>query len=140
MFAQIGNVLPVFSAYERLYRGHQALMHPLSLVFLDIIKFCISAKEVFRKGKRRMSSFHLNPDDHLILILDNLGIAWKLAWKPFDRQFGSVMQEFRNHAAKVEKEANLERKKGARTYATMTRLQHYHPPSGRLTFTQVIVD
>jgi hypothetical protein len=37
----------------------------------------------------------------------NLSIAIKLLWKPFDQQFGTVMDDFREHRKNVEKEAAL---------------------------------
>lgn len=33
--------------------------------------------------------------------------AMRLLWKPFDRDFGEVIEKFRQHAEKVELEANL---------------------------------
>jgi hypothetical protein len=53
MFVQIGNVLPIFRVYEKLFRNHERLMEAITLVFFDIMRFCVSAKNVFRKGKRR---------------------------------------------------------------------------------------
>lgn len=34
-------------------------------------------------------------------------IAFKLAWKPFERQFGGQIERFRQHRKNVEKEAGL---------------------------------
>ena len=34
-------------------------------------------------------------------------IAFKLAWKPFERQFGGQIEQFRQHRKNVEKEAGL---------------------------------
>lgn len=39
--------------------------------------------------------------------LTNLSIAFKLSWKPFERQFGQQIDAFRVHLKNVEKEAGL---------------------------------
>lgn len=60
MFAQIGSPLPIFRTYERLFRGHDGLMHALSRVFYDVMEFCTRAKDVFRKGRRRTDSLKVS--------------------------------------------------------------------------------
>ncbi|KAF4633554.1 hypothetical protein G7Y89_g4566 [Cudoniella acicularis] len=93
MFVRISDVLPRFRVYERLFPSHEPLIHALSVVYVDILRFSTEAKAVFRKAKRPS--------------VTNLHIATKLLWKPFDRQFGTVMDDFRQHRNNVEKEANL---------------------------------
>lgn len=34
-------------------------------------------------------------------------VAFKLTWKPFERQFGQYIERFRQHRKNVEKEAGL---------------------------------
>ena len=55
MFARIGDVLPRFKTYERLFSNHQTLIQALSMAYLDIITFCTTAKAVFRRGQRSCS-------------------------------------------------------------------------------------
>ena len=93
MFVSIGDVLPQFRVYEKLFSNHERLVQALSEVYVDILKFCTDAKAVFRKGGRPFVS--------------NFGIASKLLWKPFAQQFGKVMDDFREHRKKVEKEADI---------------------------------
>lgn len=93
MFARIGDVLPRFRVYEKLFPGHEQLVQSLSIVYLDIIKFCTDAKAVFRQGRRPF--------------LTNFKAGFKLLWKPFDRQFGQRMDDFRIHRKNVDKEAAL---------------------------------
>ena len=50
MFARIGDVLPRFRTYERLFSNHESLIQALSMAYLDIITFCTNAKAVFRRG------------------------------------------------------------------------------------------
>lgn len=52
MFERIGDVLPRFRAYERLFPNNERLVQSLSVVYLDILKFCSDVKTVFRRGKR----------------------------------------------------------------------------------------
>lgn len=52
MFERIGDVLPQFRIYERLFSNHERLVQALSVVYVDILKFCTDAKAVFRKGRR----------------------------------------------------------------------------------------
>lgn len=63
MFARIGDVLPRFRTYERLFSNHENLIQALSMAYLDIIAFCTNAKAVFRRGqwsssKSAMTKFH----------------------------------------------------------------------------------
>lgn len=93
MFAQIGDVLPRFRMYERLFPNHERLIQALSIVYVDILGFCSKAKEVLRRGRRAA--------------LVNLTVGLKLLWKPFQAQFGEVMISFRDHKKMVDKEAGL---------------------------------
>jgi len=60
MFTRIGDVLPRFRLYERLFPSHERLVQALSVVYLDILTFCNDAKTVFRKAKRPAGT-PLNP-------------------------------------------------------------------------------
>ena len=93
MFARIGDVLPRFQVYEKLFPDHERLLHALSLAYVDIIEFCSDAKAVFRRGQRAS--------------LASLKFGFKLTWKPFESQFGQKLDNFRNHRKNVEKEAGL---------------------------------
>lgn len=55
MFARIGDVLPRFKTYERLFSKHERLIQALSMAYLDIITFCIDAKDIFRGGQQSSS-------------------------------------------------------------------------------------
>ena len=93
MFSRIGDVLPRFRIFERLFPNHERLIQALSVAYVDIIKFCSNAKDVFRRGQRTsMTTFK---------------VAFKLIWKPFERQFEQQMVSFRLHQKNVEKEAGL---------------------------------
>lgn len=93
MFKCIGEILPWFRSYERLFSNHKGLVLALSIVYVDILRFCYDAKAVFRQAK------------HFSLI--NFKIAIKLFWKPFSQQFGKVIADFHQHRKNVEKEAGL---------------------------------
>lgn len=60
MFARIGDVLPRFLIYERLFLNHERLIEALSVAYLDIITFCCDAKAVFRRGQRSSSRSQLS--------------------------------------------------------------------------------
>ena len=55
MFSSIGDVLPRFRIFERLFSNHELLIQALSMVYVDIISFCAEAKRVFRDGQRATS-------------------------------------------------------------------------------------
>ena len=55
MFERIGDVLPRFQAYERLFPSNERLVQSLSTAYVDILKFCSDVKAVFRRGKRPAS-------------------------------------------------------------------------------------
>ena len=79
--------------YERLFPNHERLVQALSVVYVDIVKFCVQAKAVFRKGRRAY--------------MVNMNVVLKVAWKPFEVQFGDQMAAFRQHQKQVEREAGL---------------------------------
>ena len=68
--------------YEKLFPAHETLVQVLSVVYLDVLKFCSDAKAMFRRSK------------HAVL---------KSVWRPFEHQFGSHMESFRRHQKEMEK-------------------------------------
>lgn len=93
IFTRIGDVLPRFKVYEKLFPNHESLTHALSDAYVDIIVFCSDAKAVFRRGQRAS--------------LTGPKVGFKLMWKSFDGQFGQQLDKFRNHRKNVEKQAGL---------------------------------
>ena len=93
MFARIGDVLPQFHVYEKMFPSHERLAHALTLAYVDIVAFCSDVKAIFRRGQRAS--------------LTSLKVGFKLIWKPFESQFGQQLDQFRNHRKNVEKEAGL---------------------------------
>lgn len=92
MFNCIGDILPRFQSYEKLFPSHVRLVEALSVIYVDILRFCHDAKLVFRRAK-----------DSSVSIRN----AIKLAWKPFDQQFGHMIHDLKCHRKNVEKEAEL---------------------------------
>ena len=86
MFSSISNIIPRLQVYERLFPDHERLIQAMSAVYFDVLHFCSDAKKVFRRGKRSMIS---------------------LVWKPFERQFGSLLQRFEEHKKIAEKEVSI---------------------------------
>ena len=93
MFVRIGDVLPRFRIYEKLFPDHDRLRQALSKAYVDVLEFCRQAKLIFRKKSWPITV--------------NTKLALKLTWKPFDRQFGDILDNFRNHQKSIEKEAGL---------------------------------
>ena len=85
MFNRISDVLPRLRAYEHVFPNYERLVQAMSVVYYDVLDFCIDAKKVFRRGKRSLL---------------------KLLWKPFDSQFGSRLQAFRDHMDTTQKEVS----------------------------------
>lgn len=110
MFARIGDVLPRFQVYEKLFPDHERLLHALSLAYVDIIEFCSDAKVVFRRGQRAS--------------LASLKFGFRLIWKPFESQFGQKLDRFRNHRKNVEKEAGLSHMVEAADSRALTLFNH----------------
>ncbi|KAF2495524.1 hypothetical protein BU16DRAFT_610481 [Lophium mytilinum] len=88
ILARIGDVLPRFRIYERLFPDHTRLVLALADAYLDIIKFCTDAKAVFTAGKNSRKPF-------------------KIIWKPFSKRFDAYLYQFRRHQKEVEKEAGV---------------------------------
>ncbi len=52
MLAQIGDVLPRFRIYERLFKNHERLLVALSAAYLDVLQFCVDSKDFFLKARK----------------------------------------------------------------------------------------
>ena len=76
-----------------LRQSHERLVQALSVAYIDVIDFCTKSKAVFRHGRRAS--------------LTNFKIAFKLTWKPFERQFEQQIEAFRLHLKNVEKEVDI---------------------------------
>lgn len=48
MFERIGDILPRFDLYIRLFPGHSQLLDAMSRVYSDIVRFCLKARQVFK--------------------------------------------------------------------------------------------
>jgi hypothetical protein len=55
MLAQIGDILPRFRVYERLFKNHERLLVALSAIYLDVLRFCVASKDLFVKARRSRS-------------------------------------------------------------------------------------
>ncbi|KAH0566013.1 hypothetical protein GP486_000585 [Trichoglossum hirsutum] len=122
MFARIGDVLPRFRAYERIFPNHGRLLHVLSVVYVDIITFCMDARKVFGNGKSQWA----------------IG-GFKIPWRTFDRRFAEVLDQFRIHRENVEKEAGLSHMVEAAEARALER-ENRNTGCGKTTSTTMVVD
>lgn len=67
MLAQIGDMLPRFRIYQKLFYNHERLLIALSHLYLDVLRFCTRVKDFLLKAKRSISK-SLFPVDYLILM------------------------------------------------------------------------
>lgn len=68
MLAQIGDVVPRFQVYERLFPSHLRLTQALSTVYLDVMKFCTIVKSIFQKARQK---FGKRPTSEFLLVLNS---------------------------------------------------------------------
>jgi hypothetical protein len=93
MFSRIGDVLPRFRVYERLFPEHERLLAALTKSYLDIIIFCVDAKDIFGRAKRSSVTW---------------AVAGKVIWGNFEKKFSTeYLDQFTRHQKLVEKEAGL---------------------------------
>ncbi|KAJ8107450.1 hypothetical protein OPT61_g8857 [Boeremia exigua] len=52
MLAQIGDVLPRFRIYEKIFKNHERLLVAISAAYLDVLQFCVESKTFFLKARR----------------------------------------------------------------------------------------
>ena len=52
MLTRIGDNLPRCQIYQSLFPSHGRLLQAISVVYLDVIHFCVEAKTIFRKLKK----------------------------------------------------------------------------------------
>lgn len=103
MFNRISDVLPRLKVYERLFPDHERLIRAMSAVYFDVLQFCTDAKKVFRRAKRSITA---------------------LIWKPFEHQFGSRMEQFREHMNITEKEVTTSHMIEAADSRALVRANH----------------
>lgn len=110
MFEQIGDVVPRFQAYERLFSSNPRLMQLLSNAYLDIFKFCTSAKAAFGKARKSSSSslivFTRGSVTNSLPAVINVKLFF-VSWKSVEQQFVTLMKDFKRHRKSVEKETEL---------------------------------
>lgn len=87
MLQQIGDALPRFQAYEKLFQSHAPLQEALLSMYTEVISFVASAKNVFSKSSFRLFA--------------------RVLWKSFDQTFQSSLAELRRYGELVEREAKL---------------------------------
>lgn len=87
MLQQIGDTLPRFQAYEKLFQSHAPLQEALLSMYAEVISFVASAKNVFSKSSFRLFA--------------------RVLWKSFDQTFQRSLSELRRYAVLVEREAKL---------------------------------
>lgn len=93
MFSRISAVLPRYRVYESLFPDHERLLAALTKSYLDIIIFCVDAKELFGKARRSAITW---------------AVFGNVLWKNFDQKFSNVnLPQFLRHQKLVEKEASL---------------------------------
>jgi len=78
MLEQIGDALPRFEAYEKLFRGHQNLKHALSDVYLDLLHFLTEAKRLFSRSSLRL--------------------VLRALWKSFNQTFEDDLAKLKRHS------------------------------------------
>src|SRR5438034_4439940 len=109
MFARIGDNLPRCQVYQSLFPSHGRLLQAISVVYLDIIYFCVDAKTTFRKLKKSTTGkvfTFLLPIPRLTYILI-VPFILKSLWKDFNSEFEDTLTKFRHHIKNVEKEVML---------------------------------
>ncbi len=101
MLCLIETKLPRFRVYEKLFDKHARVLHSLSLVYLDILEFCMQARSVFRTrdeggrtGSRRFFSFG-----------SQQGV--KALWKPFEQRFGHLVTRIELHSSSADRDADI---------------------------------
>ncbi|KAE9966394.1 hypothetical protein BLS_007037 [Venturia inaequalis] len=93
MFSRISDVLPRFRIYEQLFPDHERPLSALTKSYLDIIIFCVDAKELFGKARRSTVTW---------------AVIGHVLWRNFDQKFSTNhLLQFIQHQKLVEKEAGL---------------------------------
>jgi hypothetical protein len=57
MLAQIGDVLPRFRIYQKLFKNHERLLVALSKAYLDVLEFCVQTKNFFLSARRSIRKY-----------------------------------------------------------------------------------
>lgn len=98
MLCQIENALARFRIYEKLFQKHARMLQSLSLVYFDILEFCMQAREVFRGAGKRHTSVFLSSGSQKGL---------KTLWKPFEQQFRAVISRIQMHSNAADRDADI---------------------------------
>ena len=60
MLARIGEALPRCQMYERLFATHEKVLAALSNVYVDVLNFCVEAKDVFLAAPRESAREYIS--------------------------------------------------------------------------------
>ena len=74
MLAQIGDVLPRFRIYERLFKNHERLLVALSAVYLDVLRFCSASKDLFVKARKSKSRWSVKLLAEVLILSSSFAI------------------------------------------------------------------
>ena len=74
MLAQIGDVLPRFRIYERLFKNHERLLVALSTVYHDVLRFCIASKDLFVKARKSKSRWSVKLLAEVLILSSSFAI------------------------------------------------------------------
>lgn len=105
MFQRIGDILPTFQAYEKMFPSAAYLRNSLSLIYVDILRFCTAAKNVFVDARTPKQKKSKRPN-----WFSNVTSKYampKLIWSSFEDQFGEFIDSFQRHKENIERDANL---------------------------------
>lgn len=101
MLESIGVILSNIPRYSRLYPNNETLRDYMISIYQVILDFCLKARHVFRIGKARSCAIKS------FKAAVSVSAAIRLAWKPFDSQFGEVKERLEKLVAAVSVEADL---------------------------------
>jgi hypothetical protein len=101
MLESIGVILSNIPRYAQLYPNNTKLQEYMVGIYQTIFDFCLKARHVFRIGKVRSCAIKS------FKAAVSVSAAIRLAWKPFDSQFGEVKQRLEKLVAAVTVEADL---------------------------------
>ncbi|KAI9788101.1 MAG: hypothetical protein M1816_007233 [Peltula sp. TS41687] len=106
MLCQIENALTRFRLYEKLFQRHTRMLHTLSLVYFDIIEFCMQAREVFRRAEKNKQAW-LGKRHSFTLLSPGSQQGLKALWKPFEQHFHGLMFRIQMHTSAADRDADI---------------------------------
>ena len=114
MFCRVGRLLPRYGSWHEQFSRQETLRHALCTTFLELVHFCIDAKDAVSMIKESLGRVSITislivcgPADHLFPHVAGRGLSSRIVWDAFKGRYNAYLSNFSILGRQVQREANF---------------------------------